>query len=162
MPWLRRALRQGGVSVVVPRPLVPLRLRLRGARAPVRRLHAEDLRGGDRPRDAPARRTAARRLRRSAGDPRAAADVPLGDRVDVRAPHGRARLRQPGVQGAAGGIADVPGVRPADLTSGTRRSTSTPTSGHTAATANASRHEVAATRVANAGVAIATITPSTV
>ena len=47
-------------------------------------------------------------------DEAAAADVPLGDRPVLRAPRGRARLRQSRVQRAAGGIADISGLRPTD------------------------------------------------
>ena len=79
----------------------------------------------------------------------AAADVPLRDRAVLRAPRGGARLCQPGVQGAAGGIADIPGDRPAPLISGTRRSTSTPSRGQRAAATNAVRHEVACSRAEN-------------
>ena len=67
----------------------------------------------------------------------------------LRAPLRRARLRQSGVQRAAGGIADISRVRPAPrrvVASGTRRSASTPASGPSADTANARRHDVVATK----------------
>ena len=52
MPPLRGALRQGRLSGGVHRALVPVRLRVRGVGSHLRRLHAEGLRGRDRPRPA--------------------------------------------------------------------------------------------------------------
>ena len=53
VPAVRGALRQGRLPGSVPRALVPVRLRVRGVGPHVRRLHAEGLRGRDRPRPAP-------------------------------------------------------------------------------------------------------------
>ena len=93
-----------------------------------------------------AARAQARRLRGRARDPAAAADVPLRGRPVLLAPRRRARLRQPRVQRAAGGIADVSRDRPLRrLGSPTVRSATTPSSGPAAATANARRHDTPAT-----------------
>src|SRR5207237_3601608 len=162
MPALRGPLREGRVSLCVPRPLLPVRLRLRGARPHLHGLYAEGVRGGDRRRHASRSGAAARRLRGGAGDAAAAADVPLRGRPVLRAPRRGARLRQPRVQRAAGGIADVLSLRATDVASGTFRSASTPRSGPSAASAKATRHELAPTIAANAGGTQAADTPSNV
>ena len=64
MPPLRRPLRQGRLPGRLPRARVPVRLRVRGVRPHLHRLHAEGLRGRDRPRPAAGGRATARRLRR--------------------------------------------------------------------------------------------------
>src|SRR5206468_3018063 len=158
-------LREGDLPVRLPQSRLSVRVRLRGARPHVHGLHAEGLRRGDRSRDAERCGTRPRRLRGGAGGAEAAADVSLGDRPVLRAPRRRARLRQPRVQGAAGGIADLPGVlalrRLGLSSSGTRRRISIPTSGPTALSAYASRHDEAAT-AAKSGGTQATRTPSRV
>src|SRR5213075_1910148 len=64
MQALRRPLRQGRLPGRLPLALVPVRLRLRGPRPHVHRLHAEGVRRRDRPADAGGGRGAATRLRR--------------------------------------------------------------------------------------------------
>ena len=82
VPPLRGALRQGRLPRRLHRALVPVRLRVRGVGAHVRRLHAEGVRGRDRPRPAAGGRGQARRVSAAIrATRRAAADV----RVEVAA-----------------------------------------------------------------------------
>ena len=70
---VRRPLRQGRLPGRVPRAGVLVRLRVRGVRPHVRRLHAEGVRVRDRPAPPAGRRADARGLRCRAGDAPAAA-----------------------------------------------------------------------------------------
>ena len=108
VPPLRGPLRQGRLSGRLHRALVPLRVRVRGLGAHVRRLHAEGLRRRDRPRSPAGGRGQARRLRRRAGHAGAAADVPHRGVALLRGARRRPRLPQPGVPRAPGRAAELP------------------------------------------------------
>ena len=116
VPPLRGALRQGRLPRGVHRALVPVRLRVRGVGSHLRRLHAEGLRGRDRPRPAAggggAARTASAAIR-ATGAPLPMCKVEVAPCYE--APRRRARLPQPGVPRDPARAAELPRLRAAHL-----------------------------------------------
>ena len=164
MPALRGALREGRLSVGLPRALMPVRLRVRGARAHVHGLHAEGVRGRDRRRHAARGGAEARRLRRGARD--AGGRCRCATRRSTRATstaRGELGCVNPEFNELPAAIADVPRDRPPlGLGSGTAPSATTPSTGPSAASANASRHELASRSRRTRAARPATTTPSSV
>ncbi len=89
MPSLRRPLRQGRLPGRLPREELSVRLLVQGVGAHVRRLHAEGVRGRDRPRHADGGRAQAGRFRRHPGGATAAPDVQGGGRTPPTRPAAR-------------------------------------------------------------------------
>ena len=113
VPAVRGALRQGRLPGFVPGAIVPVRVRLRGVRAYVHGLHAEDLRCRDRSRRAAGARAACRRVRLDRRSATHATDVPGRGRLVFRGSPRRGRVSQPGVLRGAGVAAELPGHREA-------------------------------------------------